>query len=309
MIEYNNLYYKDENYSICIGIDLEDCKKAVLHPNTRIISSCAFKSTKLEGIVFNDKLQRIESAAFERTKVENIILPPQLEKLSQSAFKNCIHLKSIDFSKTDIRKINEKTFQGCKRLEKIILPENLKKICTAAFSGCLNLEEINLPNTVESIGTFGFANTRLKSFVFPENVSAANASVLANCNFLEKIDLKNVNRIEGYAFEGCIELKEIKLPERVFYLAFSAFKNTKVEELILPKDLRTIFITDDESTSVRKLLYRSELDEDLKRRITNGIKEHCSSIQLEGYDLSSIIERCSSFKEINKKYKEEEFLK
>lgn len=84
---------------------------------------------------------------------------------------------------------------GMKFLEKVALPPALKSMGSSALSGCEKLKSIEIPATLQSLGEGAFKN----------------------CASLEKIDLSNttVEYIRNETFKGCINLKEVRLPETI----------------------------------------------------------------------------------------------
>jgi hypothetical protein len=56
-----------------------------------------------------------------------------------------------------LNSIPAQTFNNCKRLKEITLPEGVKTISESAFGGS-GLEKIDLPNTLQTIGSSAFAN-------------------------------------------------------------------------------------------------------------------------------------------------------
>lgn len=84
---------------------------------------------------------------------------------------------------------------GMKFLEKVALPPALKSMGSSALSGCEKLKSIEIPATLQSLGEGAFKN----------------------CTSLEKIDLSNttVEYIRNETFKGCINLKEVRLPETI----------------------------------------------------------------------------------------------
>ena len=81
--------------------------------------------------------------------------------------------------------IHDRTFSGCKNLERIELPAGLKEIGDFAFARCTKLTELHLPASVEKIGYRSFAN----------------------CFSLEKVDLLSFPTIDDTAFDNCDKLR------------------------------------------------------------------------------------------------------
>lgn len=141
----------------------ENCheiKEVVLGNNIKIVKFNAFHGCKnLKKVVLNDGLSCIDASAFLGCEsLYEIQLPNSLQSIGSSAFENT----SITKIKIPprITTISRSLFSCCKKLQLIILNENIKDIGDRAFEGCEVLEEINLPANIESIGDYAFLNCK-----------------------------------------------------------------------------------------------------------------------------------------------------
>ena len=81
-------------------------------------------------------------------------------------------------------------------------PNNTTKIGTNSFNGCRNLKEIELPDTITSIDSWAFSKCYdLESFEVPANVTEIPDHAFTGCAALETMDLNNVKTIGEYAFD------------------------------------------------------------------------------------------------------------
>jgi hypothetical protein len=86
----------------------------------------------------------------------------------------------------NISRIDNNTFQNCKALKNINLPDNIAHIGTTAFSGCASLPEIVLPAKLDYIGSIAFqgcGNIKIYDFSKCEIVPGLN-----NVNAFEGIN-------------------------------------------------------------------------------------------------------------------------
>ncbi len=160
--------------------------KTVHLPNSiKHIDNCAFfKCYELENINFPDSLERIGVRAFAYSKLRHVELPSSLTTFS---------------------------FDDCKHLESVKLPENLKHLERWAFGGCTSLKEITLPETLEEIDEKAFVDCKsLKDIYLPENLKAIGDSVFAGCILLDSIHISNsVKEMGKDVFRGCKGLKTV----------------------------------------------------------------------------------------------------
>lgn len=300
MFTWENGIYKDSYKSCFIAMDDETQKNIELYSNTRVIESCAFKNTKIKNVTFSARLQRINDEAFMKTNITSLKLPDSVNSLGAKCFANCKYLKTVDLSNLDIYELPEMCFEGCERLQKVILPKNLKKIKTKCFHGCLNLKNIEFPESVRSICLGAFESTALENIKLPPLMEELQGEVFSETD-IEEIDCSHVINIRGGAFRNCTNLKKIILSEDLKEISLSAFNNTEIYEIELPSKIQNVIFPERKNLNIHTLLYKniehSYVEEDIRKKaIVNGvdfIKE----------DLDYIISSGTNFKEINEKVK------
>ena len=78
-------------------------------------------------------------------------------EIPNRAFENCVYLKSIDLSGSNIVSIGQFAFYGC-ALESIVIPEGVTRIHTGAFMGCKSLKRVVLASTIQNIMQLAFSS-------------------------------------------------------------------------------------------------------------------------------------------------------
>jgi hypothetical protein len=102
----------------------------------------------------------------------------------------------------------------------IVIPEGVERIDPNLFAGS-NIKSITLPKSLLSILESSFANCRyLETVIFAGPRGDSNFSILSNA-FENCVNLTSINipdqvfRIDHFAFSGCVSLKSITLPARL----------------------------------------------------------------------------------------------
>lgn len=100
--------------------------------------------------------------------------------------------------------------------------------------------------TVTGIDDNAFSNNKkLEHIVLPETLVTIGSCAFANCYALEEIILPDsVTSIAYSAFDQCHGLKSIKIGKGLHFLPLSAFNNTGVINLTIPKNIQTIGMGD-----------------------------------------------------------------
>lgn len=112
-----------------------------------------------------------------------------------SDFVNAVHERNSSITSFDefryftgITTIPEHTFEYCKNMTSIQIPENVTTIGIEAFDNCKNLQEIELPDGLTSIGAHAFYYCHgLHDVVIPESVTFIGGGAFYTC-----INLRNV---------------------------------------------------------------------------------------------------------------------
>ena len=181
----------------------------------------------------------------------------------------------VDGQSYPVTEIGSNTFEDCKELTTIKLPQNIKSIGSRAFYGCINLSEIIIPANVNSIGSNVFYNCKgLKSIIVEngnttydsrENCNAIIetrwARLLSGCSStiipdgvtsiaieafhgtgIKAIDIPNsIQTIKSGAFSDCTNLENVTLHEGLETIEYLAFRNcTSLKSIVIPSSVTNI---------------------------------------------------------------------
>ena len=131
----NTLFISGSSFDYCYGI-----KKVVLNEGLTVIFRSAFG--------FAESLTKIN-------------FPSTLKEIGDSAFYDCKKLKTLDLSKTKLRKISAGCFSECADAEKVMLPETVCRIEKEAFFRDKSLADINIPRALTEIDITALSGTRI----------------------------------------------------------------------------------------------------------------------------------------------------
>lgn len=142
------------------------------------------------------------------------------------------------------------------RLEEVILPEELQEIGESAFRALGTLKTVRIPDSVEKIDDFAFANSGVEKINLPQNLKMIGAY-----SFYQMLSLKEVHfndrleKIGDLAFNECSQLQMISLPKSLKSIGNAVFSGCT--------ELRSVEIDEANKwySSINGILYNKECTE------------------------------------------------
>ncbi len=136
----------------------------------------------------------------------------------------------------------KKIFESIRKIESIVIGDNIKSIGDHAFLGCCGLQSITLPTGLTALGegVFKFCNN-LKEISLPGSLVSIGEYAFSGCSSLQSIALPDgVTHISEYAFSGCTRMESIEIPDSVTDIGEWAFYYSGLKGITLPSGLRSI---------------------------------------------------------------------
>ena len=231
------------------GYEEED--SIVLHKDTKVI----VREVDYYGnITLNEGLVGITQWAFWSSDTESIVLPSTLKWLGAGALDDCDDLTTINIP-NGIEYISPYCFQLCSSIVgDIYIPSSVKEIGEFAFSDCDSLESVSGGAGLERIDEYVFDECyMLKAInISAGNVYASKDGVLYTADYKILIEYpkakpgtsfdipSSVTTIGESAFENCLYLRRMDIPDNVVNIEGYAFMRTKLVEVNIGNGLRKI---------------------------------------------------------------------
>lgn len=206
-------------------------------------------------LVIPDECTRIGSLAFYGAKfLKSVTITPSVAQIGEGAFSYTRNLKSVEISDSDVPLVSEKSpfigsglerayigrvVQGgmfcysdslrtvtfCERFQDVQGRIGISKaISDSMFYKCENLVDVRIPDNVEAIGRYAFADcSKLNLSELPESVTSIEDYAFNSSGVSFGYIPAGVRRIGEYAFYGCWNLDLYELPSSLEAIGKGAF--------------------------------------------------------------------------------------
>ena len=122
---------------------------------------------------------------------------------SSSVFSRCESLKNIVTNY-----VYDYWFDGCSKLKSVVVKKTNGNLGYATFQNCKMLSSISLPQGIKTIGSYCFKNTSIETFTIQKTVNVIKSSCFTGCSKLKNITIEDgaSYELESSAFSECSSL-------------------------------------------------------------------------------------------------------
>ena len=156
----------------------------------------------------SDSVSKVGENIFEGTEFINSLKPDEY---------GCIYLGNLLLKANDTKEyvkikdstkaIAAKAFINNIRIKNVDLPLGLIEIEDSTFEGCRTLESVIIPQGVKYLGEYAFLNSGLKRVVLPAGLEEISYGAFKDCYNLLEINLpSSIIDIKGGSFYGIFYL-------------------------------------------------------------------------------------------------------
>ena len=183
-------YIEKGAFDNCVNLTELVIPESVERINYRI----AKNTPSLKTVYFNARACKsvsLDFGAFEESSVENVILGDSVEFIHTNMFMKCTALKSVTLG-ANVEYIYASAFNGATALSEVKWNDKLIFIGDSAFYGTA-LTSVNLPESVETIGNFAFAFTKLDcdELVLGGSLKKLSSSAFRDAGHIKKLSVKS----------------------------------------------------------------------------------------------------------------------
>lgn len=155
-----------------------------------------------------------------------VTVPSSVLFHQDSLFVDCKRLKKVVVPNNCVR-FPKDAFFGCDSLEVIAFGGTLKEWCEVSRSRwrvCLDSVKFVLKNHPIDVEVEGIVLRTVESIIIPEGVETIASCAFEDCDSLRSLILpKTLRKIEAWAFNSCSKLSLVEFPENLVEIEKSAF--------------------------------------------------------------------------------------
>ena len=199
-----------------------------------------------DGLVYEETGEGITITGYTGAGGE-VVIPAEIDNKPVTKIADMAFMASSVPAATNITKITipdsvttigAGVFFGCNRLQEVLFPENVSIPSAASlFRDCTSLQTITIPKTLTEISNFMFYNcSSLINVNFPSDnqIETIGRTAFQNCVLLSEVILpEKLRSIGTRAFDGCASLTDITIYDKVTTIADNAFNNIPKEQLTI----------------------------------------------------------------------------
>ncbi|GAA5122521.1 leucine-rich repeat domain-containing protein [Luteolibacter yonseiensis] len=259
--QYGSFLYSDNGTSVTItGYSSTSTATAVIpstinqRPVTRI-GDYAFYNSKISGVSIPKDVREIGTGAFHGCAgFKRFDIPAGVTSIEGNVFVGCVNLSFISMGQENP---NYSSSQGGVLFNKTgtiliayppakvgsyEIPSTVTVVGDNAFYGCERLTSVYIPSSVTMIGGDAFKYcSGLTNLTLAWKIGRMGDGAFSNCWSLRKASISGLTRIPNSAFNSCIRLESIFIPNTVTAIGNDAFANcTALKNVTIPPSVASI---------------------------------------------------------------------
>ena len=214
----------------------------VLSDSIREIRYSAFWGcVNLTKIKMPQKILNICNAAFEGCEKLRFVLVPDLAQWCQTFFGYGVGRYVVNDTANPLRYGKLCDAEG-HEISELVIPDGVGYITDWAFYGCSNITSVTMPESVTAIGKAAFSGcANLVSVKMPSSVTSVGELLFENCKKLTTVSFpQNIKTIPRNFCKRCTSLSELVIPEGVERIDECAFEESSIEEVSIPRSLKSV---------------------------------------------------------------------
>ena len=214
-------------------------ERLILNEGLTSVGTSAFRKVQMRELSLSHSLTTIGVGVFQDNYLTQLDLHDEVTSIGNNAFSNnYLSEVRIDPASSQLTQIGNHAFYNNRNLRDFALPNGLQTIGEYAFANN-QLTQLVVPEGVTSIGRFAYNNNRLQSLSLPDSLTSLGDYAFFS-NQLKTVALPpQITAVPAYVF-GSNLLETVELAPGTTSIGNSAFMNNNLTKLELPETLKSI---------------------------------------------------------------------
>ncbi len=182
-----------------------------------------YRNYAVEKLYLGQSLVTVGQEAFYGLKnVRELDLPRTLKSVDYAGFCGL----GVEELRIHPLSLGRAAFSGCTKLHTLVIEEGMEYVPNYGFSGASSLKNVTLPHTITRIGVSAFSGSAIEQIVIPENVETIDTYAFAETRNLWSVCFLGRRPVIGYrafSWHGSGAEEYIENPRLTFYFLESLF--------------------------------------------------------------------------------------
>lgn len=196
-----------------IKVGHSSVRKLIIPDSVEEIGRSAFSHMVLDEFVLGNQVREVDEFAFYKANIKcDIVIPASIKSIKKQSFAvgkfNNVKLEN------GIKQVDEGAF-GFSSINELTIPASIVNIGYNSFQ-YLEVNRVIIEDGVKRIDDSAFSNAKIEQYIkLPNSLESIGLNCFYQCTFGRQV-LRipyTVKNIEAHAFESCLGLKVVEVPE------------------------------------------------------------------------------------------------
>ncbi len=150
------------------------------------------------NVLIPDHIKIIGERAFAKaSEMKSLVIPDSVTTIERESFSQISGFSGWSVSTSGIKLHGSNLISNSSQLESIVFGKSVQFIGESAFCSCSKLRIIDLPESLENIEDYAFAETGLKSVVIPKHTRHIGKASFFGCDEISVFDSLDADAVEA----------------------------------------------------------------------------------------------------------------
>jgi len=179
---------------------------------TNYASFTQFENCKISVINIGNDVEVLPNGLYYYYTGDEITIPSQITKINNSAFYGCKTLKKVNYNATNCEDLTSTPFKSSmsKTIEEFNIGEGVERLPGYILNGVVSINSIKFPSTLKTIGKYALNEcTGITSVEFNPSLTSIESYAFAKSGLTKVTIPEGITSIGSCAFRSCKSLTQV----------------------------------------------------------------------------------------------------